>query len=213
MKNLYICLFVLFCATNVAVAQEDDSKYVRFKMVPVQVDSSDGNTYIRHKLVEIRIDSVYKPKSIGLRTGFFTTIGVSYNQFFTARDAFEVNLGYRIPGGWPGQGDNTRWGLEATYQYHVPIMMEDDMWLGAFARGGFFTGIADYTHLGDHPRFGDSPFFLFGLTGGIGLDFKYSWFNFSGWWSPGFDLTSPHEASNRFFWMRTSGVAVRYILN
>ena len=174
------------------------------------LEAQKNDSYVQFKLVEVTPDTLYLPKALGLRTGFFTTIGVSYNQFFNRRMAYEINLGYRLKNGWLGQGPNTRIGLEAVYQYHYPLIL-DHRWLSVFGRAGVFAGQADYSYREPSP-YDPDPFFFFGITAGLGLDAKLGMFNLSGWFSPGIDLTNPVEPSNRFFLNRTSGIAVRILL-
>lgn len=154
-------------------------------------------------------DLKYK-KAIGLRTGYYTTIALSYNQFFTNSSAIDINLGYRIPGGWLGNGENTRIGAVISYQYHYPLNSNPDRLWTAFGTAGLHIAQADYSDRGGFRDYGET-FMTSGFTFGLGTSVRWGRVNISGAWMPAYDFLNYEYGGGKFYVWRCSNVSLRYM--
>lgn len=196
MKNylFYLIIFLLGPVVNLVGQIEDEAPVESMKVEDAEVEDQNSLLY---------------EKSIGLRTGFYTTIALSYNQFFTERSALDFDIGYRIPGGWLGNGENTRVGAVISYQYHYPLNSNPDQLWALFGTGGFHIAQADYTERGGFRDYGET-FMSSGITFGAGLSVRWGRVHFSGAWMPSYDFLN-HEAPNEFYIWRCSNVSLRYM--
>jgi hypothetical protein len=157
-----------------------------------------------------QIGLIAKKQGVGFSTGYYTTVGVSYNQFFSPVSAFTIDLGYRIPGGWLGNGENTRIGAIITYEYHYPLNSNVNRLWTVFGTGGLHIAQADYSDRGGLRDYGET-FMTSGVTFGLGLSLRWGSFNFSGAWRPAYDFLNYEYGGGKFYVWRCSKVAVRYL--
>ncbi len=197
MKNLWVLLLgLLFFPAFSLLAQIEDEAPVESMKVEEQEDESS--------------EQLRYTKSLGLKSGYYTTIGLSYNQFFTNRSAFNVDLGYRIPGGWLGNGENTRIGAILSYEYHYPLNSNPDQLWTAFGTAGLHIAQADYSERGGFRDYGET-FMTSGVTFGLGLSVRWGRVNVSGALMPAYDFLNPEYGGGDFYIWRCSRVAVRYM--
>lgn len=187
---------MVFTIANLSVIAQDVTSSESIKMQSEQKD-------VKKLLSE--------SKSIGLATGYYTTVGLSYNQFFAPFSSFSVNLGYRIPGGWLGGGENTRIGAIFAYEYHYPLNSNSRRLVTAFGTTGFHIAQADYSDRGGLRDYGET-FMTSGVTFGLGLSLRWNSFNISGAWRPAYDFLNYEYGGGKFYVWRCSQVAIRYIL-
>ncbi|NBB89441.1 MAG: hypothetical protein GVX96_06630, partial [Bacteroidetes bacterium] len=167
MKYMYILLAVIFSFSTLTLnAQIEDEAPVESMKVKEQESTS--------VVLE-------KPQSIGFGTGYYTTVGLSYNQFFSPVSAFTIDLGYRIPGGWLGNGENTRFGAIISYEYHYPLNTNSDRLWTVFGTAGIHIAQADYSDRGGLRDYGET-FMTSGAIFGLGTSVRWGSLNFSGAW-------------------------------
>jgi len=197
MKIIQLIILILISVplTTLFSQVEDEAPIESMKVQEVE-EEEDG-------------DLLYK-KSFGLRTGYYTTIALSYNQFFTNRSAIDVDLGYRIPGGWLGNGENTRIGAVISYQYHYPLNSNPERLWTAFGTAGLHIAQADYSDRGGLRDYGET-FMTSGLTFGLGLSVRWGRVNFSGAWMPAYDFLNYEYGGGEFYVWRCSNVSLRYM--
>jgi len=186
---------LVFSAISLSAQIEDEAPVESMKVQEQEEESTDQLIY---------------QKSFGLKTGYYTTIGLSYNQFFTNRSAFNVDLGYRIPGGWLGNGENTRIGAILSYEYHLALNSNPDRLWTAFGTAGLHIGQADYSERGGLRDYGET-FMTSGLTFGLGLSVRWGRINLSGAWMPAYDFLNHEYGGGEFYVWRCSHVAARYM--
>jgi hypothetical protein len=162
--------------------------------------------------------------AIGVRMGYFTSIGASYQHFLTQNVALDINAGYRWKYGLAGKGPNTRIGTYATVQVHMLQLQMKSVEFSLYPAAGAYFAHANYDYHEEGGNGGNvgggngsnrGKFFVGGLTVGIGGDLRMGRFNLSGQFLPGIDLTKKKEVNRDGGWFinRCSGVSLRYILS
>ncbi len=149
-------------------------------------------------------------QGLGLKTGYYTTIALSYNLAFSEHSALDINFGYRVPGGWLGGSDNTRLGGVVAYQYHYHLNSNPDQLWSIFGTAGLHLAQADYTDDGGFRDHGDT-FMTSGVTFGLGLSVRWGRINIDGALMPAYDFLNPEYGSGDFYWLRCSNVSMRYM--
>jgi hypothetical protein len=149
-------------------------------------------------------------QGIGLKTGYYTTVALSYNLSFSEHSALDVNFGYRIPGGWLGNGDNTRLGGVVAYQYHYFLNNNPERLWSLFGTAGIHLAQADYTDRGGLRDYGET-FLTSGVTFGLGLSVRWGRVNIDGALMPAYDFLNPEYGGGDFYWLRCSNVSLRYM--
>lgn len=197
MKNLCVLfLGLLFFPAISLFAQIEDEAPV--ESMKVQEQELQGNNLIQYK------------KAVGLRTGYYTTVALSYNQFISSNSALNVDIGYRIPGGWLDKGKNTRIGGVVSYEYHMLLNSDPDHLWTIFGTGGIHLAQADYTERGGFRDYGET-FMTSGVTFGLGLSVRWNKINVSGAWMPAYDFLNYEYGGGEFYLWRCSNVSIRYM--
>lgn len=100
--------------------------------------------------------------SLGLSLG--APLGLDYKQFFTPRSAISATFGYTF--------NVNSLTIGAVYQYHIPLVENLNLYVGAGLNfGGIYMG-NKYTIMVNHYKVKASEF-LFGLTPNIGMEYKF----------------------------------------
>ncbi len=134
----------------------------------------------------------YYDSAVGIRGGIYTNLNLTYKQFISDQDAFEIIGGIRPRVGFIYAE------AAALYQRHFPLEIENFKGLSVYLGGGAYSGVSNFNT------------FNLGFMVGGGLDYKFEDYpiNLS------FDLFPALNILTRFTpRIRHGGLAIRYVLN
>lgn len=186
-KKIFIASLMIL-VTGFAIAQEDSS----YNEKPLKSTK---------KLYEIP-----KKSALGVKFGYFMTLGLSYQQFITNKSAIDVSFGYRPTGGFVRWAENlTRLGGQATYQRMYPLDIRQDGTIHFFWAVGWHAGRVGLKDLENERVFQTGP------LAGVGFDFRMENYSINLSVLPGFDLANKDLDKSSFFINKGSGIALRFL--
>lgn len=187
LKKIFITSLIIFVAGYV-MAQENSSP----EKIPLKTS--------------MRSYEIPKKSALGVKFGYFMTLGLSYQQFISNRSAIDLSFGFRPTGGFVRWAENfTRVGGQATYQQMYPLDIRDDGTIHFFWAVGWHGGLVDMKDLEDGRGFQTGP------LGGVGLDLRMKNYSINLSVLPGLDLASNNLDKSQFFINKGSGIAVRFL--
>jgi hypothetical protein len=147
--------------------------------------------------------------SLGIESGFFSTIGVSGQQQFNSNTFIFVSAGHRIPGGLlRNSNQNTRTGgigfgmktLPLIEKRRVPVL-------------SLFIGLGGYGSIVNYFQSTRAYNTDFGATAGGGLLFNWKSLQLTLRMMPGYELSaSPSESPQRFQLFKCTGINLAFKL-
>jgi hypothetical protein len=187
LKKLFLTSLIIL-VSGLAIAQED-------------------STY-KEKFLKTSLKSYEIPKksALGIKFGYFMSLGVSYQYFITNNSAIDMSLGFRPTGGFVRWAENlTRVGGQATYQRMYPLDVRQDGTIHFFWALGWHAGSVEWKDLENERVFQTGP------LAGVGFDFRMEKYSINLSVLPGFDLASKDLDKSSFFINKASGIAVRFL--
>jgi hypothetical protein len=140
---------------------------------------------------------------LGLRTGYFSTVGIAAEWSLPNQQKIIGTLGYRLPGGWLSYGFNTRLGGTLGWGQSKRILGDQKNGLSIFYFVGGYG--ASVSYLKNTHNFPKDKWFSFGLLTGGGFTFDWQVLHFAINILPGYELSGqPEWNSNWYFWKATS---------
>jgi len=141
--------------------------------------------------------------NLGLRTGYFSTVGIAAEWSLPNQQRIIGTLGYRLPGGWLSYGFNTRLGGTLGWGQSKRILGDRNNGLSIFYFLGGYGARASYqknTH-----NFPKDAWFSFGVLTGGGIAFEWQALHFALNFLPGYELSGqPEWHSNLYLWKGTN---------
>ncbi len=168
-----------------------------------QEDSSYNEKSLKASMKSYEIP---KKSALGVKFGYFMSLGLSYQQFITNKSAIDVSFGFRPAGGFVRWAENlTRVGGQATYQRMYPLDIRKDGTIHFFWALGWHAGRVDWKDLENERAFQTGP------LAGVGFDFRMEKYSINLSVLPGFDLATKDLDKSTFFVNKGSGIAVRFL--
>lgn len=145
-------------------------------------------------------------KSIGIKSGYFSTVGVSAEWEINPNNGIIGTFGYRLPGGWLSYGNNTRLGGTLGWSFSKKILENKKDGISLFSFMGSYG--AKVTYPNNTPQFSKDEWMSFGLLIGGGLSLEWKVLHFTINLLPGYELSGqPEWHSNWYIWKGTSLIA------